>query len=399
MLTGAAENEMNLWASHGRSCAMKFVKAADFEDVHFTAVQHREKIRVCGELLQRSQLGRVYEVVNFKLTKEKKLKARGESGGLGAKQIYLDYSVRGDLAPSSEPVSETFVDNALTIKERMLNVPGVSGILQAADDVSHPMPVSTLNTCTKLHAIISKARTPALIKWCVHGFWDAYQCDPAKGGTVSLRDMQGKAKGELGSGMVDVLCYKLGIKKHALNSYLDTLVGMPPVVKDTIRAVLESHERYRDNVGYPSDSQHDLTWQAGWPRSCETIFELLAHLIYGTEYDEAIVKPAIRARKPAAEILSHEDLNELLKDAEESMTQRNGHPPQPYNPHHPATPPTLTRTTHTTHTSHTTYITSITNPQTHQPTQPINQPTTLHPFGQGGMGGASCWRVEWMGVE
>lgn len=70
-MTGAAEDEMNLWASHGRSCAMKFVKAADFEDVHFTAVQHREKIRVCGELLQRSQLGRVYEVVSFKLTKEK----------------------------------------------------------------------------------------------------------------------------------------------------------------------------------------------------------------------------------------------------------------------------------------------------------------------------------------
>ena len=174
---GIEDEELQKWMGHARSSQLCF-KRMDDEDsdaVHFHSVNNREAITTNGALLKRTQLGRIYELIHFKMSKDKgMIKKEGDSEkGLPAKAIFQAYGKKMNVGATTEVVSENFVDNALTINSRLLGLPGIAKLLAKADDENPPM--SAFSSCSKLHAVVTQAKQPSQIAWTMSALWDRHK--------------------------------------------------------------------------------------------------------------------------------------------------------------------------------------------------------------------------------
>lgn len=81
---------------------------------------------------------------------------------------------------------------------------------------------------------------------------------PAMSGGRSCGILQAGRKG-----FVELQLLKFRMHTYLLHDFLDSHeVGS--ATKQKLREVFENHATYRKFSGFPNDTHHDLTWQAGW---------------------------------------------------------------------------------------------------------------------------------------
>lgn len=145
------------WRAHALSCPFEYRLLDSDEDVIRAARQIREDVSQQHVTLRLSAVQQIFEVIHFKKRKEQTL------GKMTAKQVATLYSENMRFADTTEQITESFIDMALTVNSRLLEIPTVCDIVLKAESqfgVNTPF-----NGITKLQTIVSKA--PRGMAW--HG--------------------------------------------------------------------------------------------------------------------------------------------------------------------------------------------------------------------------------------
>jgi hypothetical protein len=253
-------DKIRAWRRHLLSCRFLYIQLDALEDVWKHARQLREDVAQHSVALRLTALQAVYEFVHFRNRYER---AHGKQP---ARALSEAYRAGINFADTSEEVTDSFVDMAVTIDNRMLRVERIGSVLLKADNefgVNTPF-----DAITKLQVIVNKGRHEDRILWAVEWIYDMRAAGSTE--TISLRQLQG-TQACAGKGLVDLLNFKFEMKEH-LPHYLGQYILWPVVVRDNFMKVLSNHGAYRQACGFPKDGM-DLTWRAGWPASAENAFQ------------------------------------------------------------------------------------------------------------------------------
>ena len=128
-----------------------------------------------------------------------------------------------------------------------------------------------------------------------------------------------------GVGKIDLLNYKYAVKQYFLTNWLHSTATLPVEVKESMRMTLHDHATYRTHNGLPNEDVN-LSWKAGWSAGAATYYSIFESLIYGNEYDDGVLKPALRSKKNVVQMLESPGISELMAEAEEEL--QNQYVPQ-----------------------------------------------------------------------
>jgi hypothetical protein len=212
-------------------------------------------------------------------------------------------------------VSVNFIDNSITIYERLLNLRRVREVLTEAEEQCK-VGRNPFEHITKLLAIVSKSPNPESMIWVVETLWDMTKVknfpEPP-----SLRAFSGQMSGSGGKGLVELQSFKMEMRKYFT---ADALIprNWATDVKTTIQNVFDSLESYRFKCGYPNNLVKDQTWRAGWPESADAYFRLVEAVVFTDAYD-AVLKVAVKSRKSPSETMKLDALAELVADIDEGI--------------------------------------------------------------------------------
>ena len=254
---------LKAWRRHLLSCSFLYVILDSDEETWKYARQMREDLAQNYATLRLSPLQAVYQFVAFRARNERL------HGKQPAKVLAEQYCMGVRRADTSEEVTNSFVDMALTIDNRMLKIERVAAtLLKAEEEFGCTTPFDAV---TKLHAIINKAKYEPRIVWAVDCLYDARK---STGPTLqlSLRTLQGVGTSNGGKGLIDLLNFKYDLMLHVA-TYLGEHPSWPAQCRENFAKALSSPVTYRVMCGFP-DEKADLTWRAGWPPSAETAFQV-----------------------------------------------------------------------------------------------------------------------------
>ena len=216
------------------------------------SIQLRQDDQQKGEATKMTTIQLVATMVSIKKRCEKQAGRQ-----LGADKIAAEWNSNVKMAKSSDAVKGGLIDAALTVHSRMLSVPSIADLVVWADATCEP-PI--FDSIYKLEAIIKKAGTPEMIRWCVAGIIDMVLNLGSTPGEVALRQITGRGMPG-GKGKVDLLMGKRELAK-CLATYSE---------EKQVSAMLNSKfslwhtgvDKYRRDVGKPFDvneEKADVTW-------------------------------------------------------------------------------------------------------------------------------------------
>ena len=183
------------WAYHLCRIPMKFVLMPNEVDRHFDNVAAREQATRRFHLLARSQYGRMLEVWNFRASLP---------NPISAKDLAKLYAEKGKMSSKSDPVTDSFIDNCVTVMSRVVALfPEVRAELEAADDEYNMR--GPLHEISKLLSCVQKSSSGDLIKWTILGIHDQFRCGMIPKEGISVRGLAG-TKGE--KGFIDLMHFR-----------------------------------------------------------------------------------------------------------------------------------------------------------------------------------------------
>ena len=213
--------------------------------------------------LGRTAFQRVYEVEMFRQWKETSM------GKQSAANLAAMYAANVQQSPGSEPLSDAFIDNALTVYNRALSIAVVKDVVTQMDsDHGHSSP---FNSVYKMYAIVKRAGDASKITWCFLAIVDLVKAKLLGPADVTVRSLQGTANAK---GLVDLLLFKATMKDFLLE--MSDKLDLPSSVKSALREHLGDHAKYRACVKeYPGSEPPDLSWKAGWPQSADAMLQFI----------------------------------------------------------------------------------------------------------------------------
>ena len=171
-------NVLEQWRKALLAVQMTFKTFEDKTATFMHSVQLRQDAMQQGTSLQRTPLQWACEIMAFR-----EMIAQMQGGRAPGGMALADRFAKAGLkfASTSEPPTKTFIDNVVTIHNRMLSVPHIKAALLEADELFGPedTPFKKVNT---LHIITTKACSEGRIYFVV-----ALITKLVHGGVVSLR--------------------------------------------------------------------------------------------------------------------------------------------------------------------------------------------------------------------
>ena len=314
---GIAEDRLREWKHTLLSASFHFKLLESDDSRYWESVRAREHLVVDCNAMARDAVQRIYELVSFKAKQEKKM------GKLSSQQIADLYCRHGDLAKTTaEEITKNMVENALAVHANVLNTPALSQILQRA--TAKWGKSSPFNSVLKLFLFNQKckeiSRTHSLnltasTVWVFAGILDWVSAGMVEPSDIGKRQIKGDGSG--GKGIVDLLLFKFRLRNYFTGELLDK-TSLRGDTKDAIRLTFINHESYRSFFGYPKDTSHDLSWQAGWPASSLQYCNLTEQMVFGVDYDKEI-KTAIRGLKSIEDTLEMQAIKDVLTQIDEDL--------------------------------------------------------------------------------
>ena len=263
-------------------------------DAFWKSGQHLENIKVDAFAMAPTQIKRIYQIACFQSL---------QPTPLTANKLADAYAVNLKLSPHSEAVSTGFVDNAMTIMNRMLNLPDVAEALRDADGD----PASPLRKADALQRIIQKVRLPGHIRFVTLGILDAYHNGDFKDtGNPSMVDLR---QGDfLQSWLLrsEFKNYLMGefVRRLEWDDQLVMKQNKSFHVSDLLVDVYESHKSYSENCGWSANAKKgialalvDETWRSCIPRSAKAFCQLIELSVYGNVCSGTFGEAAAKGRR------------------------------------------------------------------------------------------------------
>ena len=292
--------------------------------VHQLHTQLRERPGVEHELVRHSALSRILDVVHFHQRYHKDLKPpKGKKVSL-AKLLSEEYNKGVKLNAMSEPVSELFVERAISIDNRLLQKSSyiLSILLDLDDSFGVNGPIDSVH---KIYLLLSKAGPAGQNSLKKMEWFVGYVADLFKFGGVTLDEC---SKGKLvdqnsTKSLGDVILAKPDILAELLRWAQDN--GVRSAVLDKIWEITQSIETFREAVGRRWDTKAKVPaapWRAGLGAAGNQLLNLIEDMVYFKTYDHAILAWAL-SRKPLAELLETPALQDVLAEIKEAVEEEN----------------------------------------------------------------------------
>ena len=174
----------------------------------------REERVDIGEAVKRTCIQRVYDVAGYKAEKE------AECGQpLRAEKISKSYEQMMVLARSSEKITSTFVDTAVTVHRRLLLIPSVAELLQWCDEffVTHDLP-HPFQSVYAFQGICDRTASSLQTAFAIELLIDHYRM-----GFINLGSFAVKKIRDARDSYVCVCNYKMEARTYLLGQWLDTI--------------------------------------------------------------------------------------------------------------------------------------------------------------------------------
>ena len=235
----------------------------------------REAMVDVGDTVKRSVSQRVHDVAGFKTEKETE-----SNQAVSAAKTASIYTKMMVMARSSEQISCSFVEGAVSIHKRMLSVPRNQEILDWCDehflDSDKPHPFLSLYC---LSAVCDRAQSPPKTTFALELLVDHYKMDFIDQGHFAVKKIK-----DVKESYVNVTNFKYDARDYLTGAWLDAL-DVDPAVKSKVRELLKSVAKVRACVTPYNDVPADTTWQASWKSSGKLTFQLIEDLIYTNIFD------------------------------------------------------------------------------------------------------------------
>jgi hypothetical protein len=274
----------------------------------------RQEAIQLGDVSQLSTRQWIYDVVGYKTFKEKEL---GKS--LSSEKVAMFYGDKMKYAHSSEKISNSFVDVALTVYSRVLMLPDARKSLEwAEENMMGKSPWA--KSIYALQALVDRGKTPDRISWALCGLTDLYRMD-----MISTKEFIGNTLRDPRKSYIEVLNLKSALKKHLLSKWLPSL-GLPDGHKEQMQMVFADFRSVRQHVtAYPGGQSAETTWIIGWPESSLAAAEVLEDMVYTCQWDQRF-KDAVRSKAKLEDFLEYESVQSALSRVKDMRTKERSVP-------------------------------------------------------------------------
>jgi len=182
---GASDAVLCSWKSLLLTWPMSWEVVAPGDSRTWRAGNLREMMVDAGDSVRLSTRQLAMEVAGFKAETEATKQVTLSSADTS--KLYSTYLVQ---ARNSEKISTAFVDSALTVVKRVINIPECAMILEWCDenfldDVQNPW-----NSIYALQSVVDRAQVPHLIAWAVDLLVDHYRMGFIDIGVFSIRKLK-----------------------------------------------------------------------------------------------------------------------------------------------------------------------------------------------------------------
>ncbi len=303
------EGLMKTWMRLCEAVPFKFELHTDVDGAHFSSVQIRQNLVSRFHALTRSPFGVIVEIAAFKRVVD------ARDGKKSAKNIADMYASKVIQSKDAERVSDTFVDNAITIATRVLCHEDIATMfVQLEQRFGAKTP---WNSIYKMQTVLQVAGTPAQIRWAFLMLTDSFLAGDVDQDGFSVRSLQGK----LGfPGLVQLMNKKLALKKYLLDTWLQTVICNSVVVQQ-IREKLGDVQTFRahvqplplkldwedDTVAAQKCESDDIllsmTWKTGWNEVEELVLQFIEMAVY-SNVPNSTLKAAVTNNKSCEELLT-----------------------------------------------------------------------------------------------
>ena len=269
--------------------------------------QLRENVLTDYASMYPTAFQRIMTIINYKAKREAIV------GRLSAKALADSWRENVEMSSTAEQLSDTVIDNAITVWNRLLvQTPVRAVLMQADEELGHHSPFNSIN---KLHIIVFKGRSTENIAWIVFSIWDHIKSGIRSPSDFGTRALQGAANQK---GFCEFFLRKKSTLEHINHTLLPEL-GVPIRVREFVKEHLQTHASYRAIVphampGKPHDV--DLSFLSTWKESDRKVFDMIESLVFLVVYDSTLMQ-CMRDRKGAPDVFDMCPLKEVLDTIKE----------------------------------------------------------------------------------
>ena len=235
---GVSDDILRRWLNMLLSVPMSFCVVEPGNARYYKAQNLRESLVDIGDCAKRSVRQRIIDIAGFKRDLEKATNHMMSSSKFAALWIK-----KVKMARSSEAVTDSFIDVAVTLDRRLMSIDECTEVLTWCDEhLMGPPGSNTANPFTSvymLQAVVDRGSTPHRIAFAMQGLLDAYRMN-----IINIGEFSVKKLGDVRSSYVCVLNLKLDAKNYLLGEHLDGL-NIDPSAKAKLRDVFATFTSVR----------------------------------------------------------------------------------------------------------------------------------------------------------
>ena len=310
---GVSADDLKIWQTMLLSAPVEYKKLKCEDDFFWEASLFRKKLAddfaVCG--LSHIQLMCV--IMNYKSKQEKAKKP------LSAKELSQQYNQRVGVTPGTDAVSDTFIDTASTVHSRLFSDEICRAIVLKCEQTNGKK--GPFASIYKIEVHIRKSdKDIKKLRWSLQHNVTLLE-DKEVEREIPMSDLLGKKSGN--KGLIDLWIMKKALLTELLTN-IPVSIGFDAGTVESMRGVLESHDKYRKHFGIKGEAA-DLSWMQAFTEPEKSYVRLVKDTVYGVKYDGPI-KLGVKSGKNAPSILEHDDFSQMFeKLTNEMQDQSRGH--------------------------------------------------------------------------
>ena len=236
-----------------------------------------------------------------------KEKATGQD--FSAEKVAKLYAQHLKLASNSEPISNSFVEDALAIHKRVLSLDPCQKCLEWADRelLTH----NPWKSIYSLKAMLDRGSSADNVIWAMQGLLDGFRVGFLDSSTFAVNRIKGPR-----ASYVEVLKMKRNMKDHLLDQWLENTLELDAKWKATLRDVFGTFDSVRSKYApYPNGKEADSAWLLGAPESVVSTAEFLEQVLYLDTFDTRY-RDAVKSKHEVDDFLGYSTVATKLSELE-----------------------------------------------------------------------------------
>ena len=303
----AGDDIMRRWRKLFLTIPCCVVVVAPGDARQWAAINLREQFTENYTILARTITQRIYEVVGFKVDKEKEL---GPISSAKTSEFWKD-NVK--FSKGTEKCSTAFVDSAITVHNRVLVHKECRDVLEWAESNCLPGD-NPFKSIWVLQAICDRCGDNVdKTKNAMTDLLDGFRMEYLTLGHFAVQKLK-----DYRESYVEVSHMKYDMKAEFFNNWLPRL-RLQPASLQKITDVFSTVDKVRALwTPYPNEKSNDTTFLMTLPKSTGLIMDFVEAMIYGNEFNPRY-KDTIKARGNIHDVLEYASVKAKITEIEDAV--------------------------------------------------------------------------------